>query len=86
MDKDKLISTTLDKKGKETGTLRIDYDKARIVGLKIADAEFTKSKGVIIDDDTLNLKGALTGQKKQITVPPEEFKSVLNLKPDDLLK
>ena len=85
LDKDKLISTTLDKKGKETGTLRIDYDKARIVGLKIADAEFTKSKGVIIDDDTLNLKGALTGQKKQITVPPEEFKSVLNLKPDDLL-
>jgi len=85
LDKDKLISTTLDKNGKETGVLRIDYDKARIVGLKIADAEFSKSKGVIIDDDTLNLKGALTGQKKQITVPPEDFKSTLNLKPDDLL-
>tara|TARA_R110000796_G_scaffold8852_1_gene30173 strand:- start:86 stop:4099 length:4014 start_codon:yes stop_codon:yes gene_type:complete len=85
LDKDKLISTTLNKKGKETGTLRIDYDKARIVGLKIADAEFKKSKGVIIDDDTLNLKGALTGQKEKILVPPEDFKSTLNLKADDLL-
>ena len=85
LDKDKLISTTLDKNGKETGVLRIDYDKARIVGLRIADAEFSKSKGVTIDDDTLNLKGALTGQKEKITVLPEDFKSTLNLKPDDLL-
>ena len=70
LDENKLISTTLDKNGKQTGSLRVDYDKARIVGLRVAKQEYDRTSAVDIDGDV---------------VPKTEFEEVLNVKPDNLL-
>tara|TARA_R100000951_G_scaffold73822_2_gene62208 strand:- start:1274 stop:5200 length:3927 start_codon:yes stop_codon:yes gene_type:complete len=70
LDENKLISTTLDKNGKQTGSLRVDYDKARIVGQRIAKQEYDRTSAVDIDGDV---------------IPKGDFDEVLNVKPDDLL-
>ena len=70
LDENKLISTTLDKNGKQTGSLRVDYDKARLVGQRIAKQEYDRTSAVDIDGDI---------------IPKDEFEEVLNVKADDLL-
>jgi len=83
LDESKLISTTLDKNGKQTGSLRVDYDKARIVGLRIAkENQYDRVDSIKFEDTTFDIAGTA---KKDVFVSKDDFEEVLNVKPDDLL-
>ena len=89
LDEGLLISTTVDKNGKKLGTLAIDYEKARIVGNRLANIEYDKTDVVNIDDDISGIKptkliSVLKGEKEKVAIPKKDFAS-LNLTAENLL-